>query len=494
MLYLPQPDNAPSAFPQFELLPKILNTIFKWKWLIAASILAVVVPVAVVTLLKQPQYEVKMKVLIKSSRAQLAMNFGGDRGASQSPLVTWPVTQQVLNSEIQILRSQDLLVQAVTRSGYPLLAPDQEDTPATRERALQSLRMRIQVSPVADSHVVEVSMQDADAGHATRLINTLAALYLQKHASIHAGGDATSEFFAQQVQFHRARYDRARQNLEAFQERDKIVDLKSEIDMNLTKVASMEATVKDLQAEIEAGQRELVELERQIQELPEEVTRERTVITNPEVAAMRMKLVELERQRDELQQRYTPKSRFVLDKEGEIATLQRSIKEREQVVVDAMIVAQNRIKETVRQQLLAKRAAVDAAVARQQAVGRERQSYRARLEILKDRSFEQGRLRGEFDLARDAYVMYERRAEEARVSRAMDEEKIVNVGLVQEASQPVVPLPRGLAVAGAISGVAGVVLGVVLAFALEFFNVTIQDEKDVERFLQLPVLATVRQF
>jgi capsular polysaccharide biosynthesis protein len=42
--------------------------------------------------------------------------------------------------------------------------------------------------------------------------------------------------------------------------------------------------------------------------------------------------------------------------------------------------------------------------------------------------------------------------------------------------------------------VAGIVLGLSLAFVLEFFNVTIQDEKDIERFLQVPVLATVRQF
>jgi len=494
MLYLPQSDASSSSYPQLELLPKILNTLFKWKWLLIASVLAVVVPVAVVSMMKAPQYQVAMKILIKSTRAQLAMNLGSDRAGATSPLVTWPVTQQVLNSEIQIFKSQDLLVQAVAQSNYPLLAPGTENTPAARERALQGVRSRLSVTPVADSNVLEISLQDDNATDATRLLNTLSALYLKKHASLHAGGDQTSAFFAQQVEYHRARVERTREALEAFQERDNIVDIKDEKGIAMTRLAVTEAAMKDIQADVEAAQREIAVLERQFATLPAEVTKERTVITNPEVAAMRTKLVDLERLRDELLQRYTPKSRFVLDKEGEIAALRQAIRDRDQVVVDAMIVAQNTTQSTLQQQAFQKRAAVDAAMARKVAIDRERKSYIDRLQVLKDRTFELGRLRGEFDLAREAYQLYERRAEEARVSRAMDEEKIVNASLVQEASAPTVPLPRGLAMAGAVSGVAGLVLGIALAFALEFLNTTIQDEKDIERFLQVPVLATVRQF
>jgi uncharacterized protein involved in exopolysaccharide biosynthesis len=103
-------------------------------------------------------------------------------------------------------------------------------------------------------------------------------------------------------------------------------------------------------------------------------------------------------------------------------------------------------------------------------------------------------LRGEYDLARENYLMYEKKAEEARVSRAMDDENIVNAGVVQQALPPVIPLPRNLLIWGPVSAMAGAVLGLALALGLEFFNLTIKDENDVERFLQVPVLATVRHF
>lgn len=494
MLYLPQPDQSQS-YTQLELVPKILNVVFKRKWLILACMLAVVVPVAAVTLLKPYTYEVSTKILVKTARANLAMNLSSsERAAALNPLVTSPVTIQVLNSEIQILKSDDILNAAVKAADYPLVGSDQPDTPVNRERAMLSLRTRLTFTPLPDSNVIEVKIQDASAQNATKLINAMSALYLKKHATLQSGGESASDFFVQQVQFHRDRFERTRKELEAFQEKDNIVDLKAEMDFNLAKVTGMEAQVKDIQTDIATMTKEIAVLEQQARDLPEEITKERTVMINPEVTAMRTKLVDLERQRDDLLNRYTPKSRFVVDKENEIAVLKKALADREQTVAGDMILSQSRLRELSMQGLLQKQVALDAAIAKRASVMNEKKSYEARLDVLKDRSFDLGRLRGDFEMARDTYFLYERKAEEARVSKAMDEEKLANAAILQEAIAPIVPLPRGLALAGAISGVAGVILGVALAFGLEFFNVTIQDEKDVERFLQVPVLATVRQF
>jgi uncharacterized protein involved in exopolysaccharide biosynthesis len=409
-------------------------------------------------------------------------------------VVSWPVTLSVLNSEIQILKSQEILLAAIKESQFPLLEPGQDDTPATRERALQSLRLRMNFTPIPDSQVIEVSLGAGDPGAAARLLNSMTALYLKKHAMLHAGGDNTAQFFDRQVTFHRARLDKAGAELEEFQERDNIVSINQEIELNLVKLTAMESTIKDLSGEIESTAKEIAAIEKQIVDLPEEITKERNVILNPEVTSMRAKLVDLERQRDELLQRYTPKSRFVIDKEAEVAKLREAIKSKEETVVGGTIVAQNRMKDALAQHVVQKKASHDAAMAKRRALMQEKKSYESRLTILKDRSFELGRRRGDFDLARDTYFMYEKKAEEARVSRAMDEEKIVNAGVVQDAVPPVLAQPRGLLIATAASGIGGLVLGIAVAFLLEFFNLTVKDEHDVERFLQVPVLATIRHF
>lgn len=490
MLSLPPSSDHATDHQQLELLPKLLNALFKWKWLIIATTFAVAIPVALVLFFRTPLYEVKMKILIKAARSQTALNLTTAAQGVSMPAVT----PQIVNSEVQILKSPDLLIPAIKQAGYKLLAPDQPDTPITRERALQALRMRMAFNLIPDSNVIEVSIQDPDARQATRLLNALAVLYLKKHADLQAGGDNTPEFFAKQVKFHGEKFERTRQALERFQEKDNIVNISQEMDLNLSKLMAMEGTLKDLQAEIESATKEITALEGQVKEQPEEITKESRHVLNPEVTTMLAKLVDLQRQRDELLQRYQPASRLVKDKESEVAALKAAIAAKEQSVVGETLYAKNNIKDALSQQLLAKRVALEAATAKRKALIGEKKSYEARLDVLKDRSFDLGRLRGDFDIARETYFMYEKKAEEARVSRAMDDENIVNAGVVQEANAPVIPLPRNLLVWGPASATAGVVLGFALALVLEFFTLTIKDERDVERFLQVPVLATVRHF
>ena len=140
--------------------------------------------------------------------------------------------------------------------------------------------------------------------------------------------------------------------------------------------------------------------------------------------------------------------------------------------------------------------ALEAAIAKAQgARSLEKKAYEDRLDVLKDRSFDLGRLRGDFDMARETYFMYEKKAEEARVSRAMDEENIVNAGIIQEASAPVIPLaPQPPDLGAGLGRWPAPSSAWPIALVLEFFSLTLKDEHDVEQFLQVPVLATVRHF
>ena len=105
------------------------------------------------------------------------------------------------------------------------------------------------------------------------------------------------------------------------------------------------------------------------------------------------------------------------------------------------------------------------------------------------------RLRQENSIARENFLLYRKKAEEARIAAAMDEQKLINTGIMQKAPVPVLPTGRGLGHRSSPSARLPVSsLGVGSAFTLEFFNSSVQHENDVERFLQVPVLATIREF
>lgn len=489
-LALPHPESSQDN-RDLELTPRVLNTIFKWKWLILTCFLGVVLPVIVITLLKSPQYEVTTKILVKSSRAEITLSPSSQQDRN---VVTSSITPAVINSEIQLLKSLELIQQAVEKSGYPLLPDGQNGTAALKERALQSIQTRMKISRVPDSNVIGVTLEDSDSHWAARLLNTLASLYLEKHVTVHRGGDNAAEFFEKQAILFKAKFEAASDALQKFQDKHHIIDLRDEISLNLQKLSNLQATLNSVQVEIEGTEKEIPALEQQVKQQPNEVSKQKTMVVNPEATSLTVKIVELEKQRNELRQRYTPKSRFVVDKENEIAALRKQLEEIQQHVVGDTVIAQNQLKESLNQQIITKKILLDSLKAKKRAMIQEIAPYEARLNLLNDAGFEAGKLRKEFDTSRENYLSYTKKAEETRMSTAMDEEKLINVGIIQKAVAPVLPSPRGLMVAAALASVSGLALGVAIAFALEFFNLTIKHEDDVERFLGVPVLATIRHF
>jgi len=484
-LALPPPDT-PEHIRELQLVRRILNTVFKWKWLIVVCFAAVVVPFGIFTWLKPPQYQVTSKLLLKTSPMQVAVS----PVDSQQRTVNWPLTPQVLNSEIQILKSLDVLEGAARKSGYPLT----EGSGSGLAQRLQSLQARISVTPVPDSNVIEVSFQDPEPRRAARFLNTLVDLYMAKHASVQGSGSDTAGFFERQAHIAQATLGKARSTLQNFEQNDRIIDVEQETTQNLQQLFRLQLDLKNLEAEVSGTERAVNALKAHMKDLPDEVTAQTTMSVNPEVNVILSKLAHLGTERNQLLQNFWPHSRFVLEKEKEIAGLRRTLEAVQRDMVGERIIAVSKTKETLKHELITKQADLDSLKAKKAAVIRELAPYHARLAVLKNKSFEVERLRKEFEEARNTYQLYTKKVEEARISGAMNEDKIVNVGIIQAASDTAPPVGQGLKIALALGVGAGLALGIGIAFALEFFNSTIKNEDDIERFLQVPVLATIRRF
>lgn len=115
------------------------------------------------------------------------------------------------------------------------------------------------------------------------------------------------------------------------------------------------------------------------------------------------------------------------------------------------------------------------------------------LQELGQREVDLRRLERDYEIADKNYRLYMEKMEELRISEVMDREKIENVSIVSAAQAPFKPSkPRKLLIllAGLLVALAG---AVALAFYSEFLDHTINKDEDVERYLRLSVLASVRK-
>ena len=80
------------------------------------------------------------------------------------------------------------------------------------------------------------------------------------------------------------------------------------------------------------------------------------------------------------------------------------------------------------------------------------------------------------------------RYQEARINEVME---FIDIRIIDEALAPNEPIKPRKMLNIAIGGLLGLILGTILAFFLEYMDNTIKNAKDIERFLDLPVLGII---
>jgi uncharacterized protein involved in exopolysaccharide biosynthesis len=209
---------------------------------------------------------------------------------------------------------------------------------------------------------------------------------------------------------------------------------------------------------------------------------------------IRTKLTQLELERDSLLQRYTPDDRLVKDKQAEIDELKKKLTTVKETSVGSENISINEVYRRILNELLQARVQLRALNEKKIALTRQVESYSAAAADKKRKGFEYDRLLREVNAKKENLDLYKKRAEEARISDAMDERKFSNAYILERAN---LPLPRAnysafLLMTATIIFAMGV--AVATAFGLEYLSKTLRNEDDIEEQLGLPVLATIQYY
>jgi uncharacterized protein involved in exopolysaccharide biosynthesis len=117
-------------------------------------------------------------------------------------------------------------------------------------------------------------------------------------------------------------------------------------------------------------------------------------------------------------------------------------------------------------------------------------SYRSRVVELDQKALIQQDLVRNAKAEESNYLLYLNKKEEARISDALDNKRIVNVAIAQTATVPALPVHSS-----AFFILLGVMLAIVtslaLAFVSEFFDPCFQTPEELEDYLNVPVLAAM---
>src|SRR5712691_7308481 len=265
-------------------LRDMVAPVFCHRRLVALSFFGIFLGVVLLGLLLPRQYEAQMKILVKRERVDPVVTT--DRNA---PLPLRPdVTEEELNSEVELLKSRDLLEKVVLVCGlhrpnrtsflarvFPA-AEGSETNQAARSdseiaQSVRTLEKKLRVEPLKKTNLIRVTYESPDAQLAARVLSTLASLYLEKHVAVHRPAGAL-DFFERETQRYREELGAAEGRLASFNRDEGVVAAQLEKEITIQKLAEFDATLRATQSAVAETEKRIHELEAQLAKSPLRLT------------------------------------------------------------------------------------------------------------------------------------------------------------------------------------------------------------------------------
>jgi len=465
--------------------------LFRQQW-VFVCVSGLVLAGAILYIFAGARYQAHMKVLVRPGRADAPVSAQENAPLDLTRLA---ITDEELNSEVELLRDDEVLRQVVEKNGLGgrdwlhFLRLD-EGREQRVERATRRLAKKLQVEPIKRTNLIAIRYASHDPRQAAMVLQAVADAYLEKHTVVHRPSGEV-HFFEQQTSESRRQLEDAKGKLLEFSSAHGVVAASQERDLALQKLSEVDASYRQTRIELAETQQRVWELDGQLKILPERTTTQVRTADNPELLkALKSSLLDLQLKRTQLLTKFEPSHRLVQEVEQQIAQAQAAIAAENTAPVRDETTDKNAHYEWATSELQQAQVRLKALQARAAATGAQEAAYREMALRLGEDAVTQDDLQRTEKAAEDNYLLYVKKQEAARMADALDQRGIVNVAIAEQPVVPALPalstwsvLVMGLAAAGAA--------GAGAAFAADYLDPALRTPEDVMELLNTPVLASL---
>jgi uncharacterized protein involved in exopolysaccharide biosynthesis len=481
-----------------QLAPRnLVEVISRRRRTISYTFAAVIGGAILAVLLLPSKYEAQTKLLLHRERVDPPLT-AQQTGVMQQAAPS--LTEEDINSEVGLLRSQDLLEKVVLATGLDrrvkpsllsrLLSREPLTPEERRAKAAEKLSTDLRIEPEKKSYLIDVSYASTDPQLSAQVLNTLGNYLLDKHAEVRRT-PGTAQFFDDETQQYKQKLDQAQQRLAAFNQKEGLVTEQSEKDASVPRMAEFEFNLRQTQASIPRAEENVRSLEAQLKTTQPRIT---TELRNSDNAVLmqqlKSSLVNLELQHTDLIQKYAPDDRQVKEVEEQIGQVKTAIETHQKAPLKEEATNENPTYELLHQELVKARAELASLKALATSYSKVDTSYRGEAVERDQKQLEQQSLLRDLKTAEQSYLLYLNKREEARISDAFDRMRIVNVSIAEAATAPMFPNnPASLTLV--LAAILGCLLSAGLVFVQEQIDGSLRSPEQVEAYLGVPVLAAM---
>lgn len=399
------------------------------QWQLVAGVWIVVMALAVAILWALPrQFESTARFLVKNARQDLVV--GPTDG--NSVMYRDDVGEEIINTELELLRSHDILGRVVSELHLDKRHVERGKEPGlAAELAIRELGRGLSAATIRKTNLIQVSYMSPDSSLAHAVLKHLSDAYLEAHLVMHSS-PGSYELFKRQGEDAERQLELAQQELAAMARSAHLLVPEEQKKDVMTSLNTAETDYAQLEADIQSAVARVRTTQQNLERVPPRVQSEvRNVPNQDSVDRLTVMIVEMRNRRTELLTKFNQDDRHVQEVEQQIADTTAALDSARTMSVDHESTNVNPTWVELEAESMRAQLTLVGLVGRKPQLQQRLEQYRARSLQLAAAMPQYEAVARRVAREQANYSLYTKKEEEARIVEALDRQRISNVVLAQ---------------------------------------------------------------
>lgn len=351
------------------------------------------------------------------------------------------------------------------------------------------LNSSITVSSIPGTDLLEIGIEDSNPKKAMAIVNTLINLFEEQNVQMNRASMAGArEFIEKQKEKVEKDLRRAEDQLLTYKNQNNVVIPTEQAKQTLDKLVEVEGLKYKARIELGAIDASVLRVKQELIMQSEQTISSIVISQNSLIKKYKGQIADLESQLVGLRKIYSSKHPEIIKTESQIQELEIVLSQEVEEEVSTQTKTLNPVYQSLQQDLVNLEASRLSNEAKVEGYDELIEEYQMELDELPTKELEVLRLERNAKVTGEIYTMLLTKAEEIKISEAMQTSDIYLVDPAYLPENPVKPNKRMLIL---MSGFLAILVGVGLILLLEVMNTKVKNAEEIERMLNLPVIGSI---
>lgn len=397
-----------------------------------------------ITLVQTPIYEITSTVMIKYGREYIYRPMDKLGKGEVQPVLAFN-NDQIINTELEIFRSKELIERTIRSIGldelYPELNSPKIDHALRLPFAVDTFNDNFSVFHIKSSSVIGISFKHENPELAVRAVTSLTEAFKEKHIQLFK--NPQTPFLAEQVSQYSRKLEETENRLKSFKQENTIFALEDQRKLLLQQYINVNTLLIKGQGEASKLKEKVTTLQSGIAEIPEEIVLYDDSIQKNNIESDRTKLLDFILHEKGILEKYKADNRLAIEARKNIERIEEFIEKERLSQGSSRRSGKNHIYLELQKELFLTKADYSAQQAKNVSTKQQLDQLNIELQnfVAKEKQFK--KLEREAETAEDNYTNFVSKLEETRILDEMDRQKMANVAVIEKPRIPVKPIkPR----------------------------------------------------